>query len=97
MFSDKVPKFVPRNGNLYYSEIIWPDFILAVNVSHTLLRNLEIAIRLKVLDEERVVRLLVRQLVVKMGGEQCGKSLLVARDEEILLCHLLASLKVNVY
>lgn len=35
MFSDKVPKFVPREGNLYDSEIIWPDFILAVNVSHT--------------------------------------------------------------
>ena len=69
MFSYKVPKFVPRKGNLYDSEIIWPDFILAVNVSHTLLRNLEIAIRLKVLDEERVVRLLVRHLVVKMGGE----------------------------
>lgn len=56
---------------IYYSEIIWPDFVLAVNVSHTLLRNLEIAIRLKVLDEERVVRLLVRHLVVKMSGEQC--------------------------
>lgn len=25
MFSDKVSKFIPRKGNLYDSEIIWPD------------------------------------------------------------------------
>ena len=70
--------------------------ILVVDVCHTLLRNIEIAVRLDFMGEHGVVGLLVRHGFTKMCRKRLRQFLLIARLEEFGLGNHLPALQVEV-
>ena len=70
--------------------------VLVVDVCHTLLRNIEIAVRFDFMGEHGVVGLLVRHGFTKMCRKRLCQFLLIARLEEFGLGNHLAALQVEV-
>ena len=97
MFSYQVAEFVPRNGHFNDSQVVWTDLVLAVDIGDAFFREFEISVRLYVFYEESVIRLLIWKCIAQMRGEDAGKCLAVAGNEEISLIHKLSGIPVHIH